>query len=254
MAERVAIILAAGISSRMKTDTPKVLHEVCGRPMLSYVLDACRAVGVSKIYVVVGFGAEQVKEKFADAKDVVWVRQAEQKGTAHAVLCCKEHLNGFDGETLILCGDGPLIRAETLRTVIETHKAEQSSLTLATAVLDDPFGYGRIYRDADGKLVGIVEHNDCTEEQLKIKEVNPSYYLFNNKILFEALEQVKPDNAKGEYYVTDALGIVIAAGHKVAAVAAVRPEEAMGVNTKEQLAEMDRIMRERQERIQSRDS
>ena len=96
MAERVAIILAAGISSRMKTDTPKVLHEVCGRPMLSYVLDACRAVGVSKIYVVVGFGAEQVKEKFADAKDVVWVRQAEQKGTAHAVLCCKEHLNGFD--------------------------------------------------------------------------------------------------------------------------------------------------------------
>ena len=254
MSERVAIILAAGISSRMKTDTPKVLHEVCGRPMLAYVLDACREAGAEKTYVVVGFGCEKVKEKFAEANDIVWVKQEEQKGTAHAVLCCKEHLNGFDGEVLILCGDGPLIRAETLKAVIKTHQAEQSSLTLATALLEDPSGYGRICRDADGKLAGIVEHNDCTEEQLEIKEVNPSYYLFDGKILFEALEQVKPDNAKGEYYITDALGIIISAGHKVAAVAAVRPEEAMGVNTREQLAEMDRIMLQRQEGIQSRDS
>jgi bifunctional UDP-N-acetylglucosamine pyrophosphorylase/glucosamine-1-phosphate N-acetyltransferase len=243
VAEKVAIILAAGVSSRMKTDTPKVLHEVCGRPMLAYVLDACRGAGVGKIYVVVGFGAEQVKKRFEAADDIVWVQQDQQKGTAHAVLCCKEYLNGFDGETLVLCGDGPLIRAQTLRTIIEKHESENSAATLATAVLDDPNGYGRICRDAKGNIEAIVEHNDCTVEQLKIKEVNPSYYVFNNRILFEALAKVRPDNVKKEYYLTDAISIIIAAGHKVAAVAAMRPEEAMGANTKAQLDEINRIMR-----------
>jgi bifunctional UDP-N-acetylglucosamine pyrophosphorylase/glucosamine-1-phosphate N-acetyltransferase len=242
MADRVAIILAAGISSRMKTDTPKVLLEVCGRPMLAYVLDACRRVGVEKIYVVVGFGAEQVKKRFEAADDIVWVRQDEQKGTAHAVLCCKEHLNGFDGETLVLCGDGPLIRADTLRAIIEKHEATDSAATLATAILDDPTGYGRVCRDADGNIEAIVEHNDCTSEQLDIKEVNPSYYVFNNRILFEAVVKVRPDNVKKEYYLTDAISIIIAAGHKVAAVAAMRPEEAMSVNTTAQLSEISRIM------------
>jgi bifunctional UDP-N-acetylglucosamine pyrophosphorylase/glucosamine-1-phosphate N-acetyltransferase len=242
MADRVAIILAAGISSRMKTDTPKVLLEVCGRPMLAYVLDACRGVGVEKIYVVVGFGAEQVKKRFEAADDIVWVRQDEQKGTAHAVLCCKEHLNGFDGQTLVLCGDGPLIRTQTLRTIIEKHEATDSAATLATAILDDPTGYGRVCRDADGNIEAIVEHNDCTTEQLRIKEVNPSYYVFNNRILFEAVVKVRPDNVKKEYYLTDTISIIIAAGHKVAAVAAMRPEEAISVNTEAQLSEISRIM------------
>ncbi|MBA7478500.1 Bifunctional protein GlmU [subsurface metagenome] len=242
MADRVAIILAAGISSRTKTDTPKVLLEVCGRPMLAYVLDACRGVGVEKIYVVVGFGAEQVKKRFEAADDIVWVRQDEQKGTAHAVLCCKEHLNGFDGQTLVLCGDGPLIRTQTLRTIIEKHEATDSAATLATAILDDPTGYGRVCRDADGNIEAIVEHNDCTTEQLRIKEVNPSYYVFNNRILFEAVVKVRPDNVKKEYYLTDTISIIIAAGHKVAAVAAMRPEEAISVNTEAQLSEISRIM------------
>jgi bifunctional UDP-N-acetylglucosamine pyrophosphorylase/glucosamine-1-phosphate N-acetyltransferase len=245
MSEKVAIVLAAGISSRMNTDTPKVLHEVCGRPMLAYVLDACRGAGVEKIYVVVGFGAEQVKKKFEADDDVVWVRQEQQKGTAHAVLCCKEHLNGFDGLTLVLCGDGPLIRAETLRKIIERHEAEKAAATLATAILDDPTGYGRVCRSANGNITAIVEHNDCTSEQLKIKEVNPSYYVFDNRILFEAAAKVKPDNVKKEYYLTDAISIIIAGGHKVAAVAALRPEEAMSVNTNEQLQEINRIMRSR---------
>ena len=242
MPDKVAIILAAGISSRMKTDTPKVLYEVCGRPMLAYVLNACRGVGVEKIYVVVGFGAEQVKKRFEAADDIVWVRQDEQKGTAHAVLCCKEHLNGFDGETLVLCGDGPLIRADTLRAIIEKHEATDSAATLATAILDDPAGYGRVCRDADGNIEAIVEHNDCTTEQLRIKEVNPSYYVFNNRILFEAVVKVRPDNVKKEYYLTDTISIIIAAGHKVAAVAAMRPEEAISVNTEAQLSEISRIM------------
>ncbi|MFA5251384.1 MAG: NTP transferase domain-containing protein [Phycisphaerae bacterium] len=245
MAGRAAIILAAGISSRMKTNTPKVLHEVCGRPMLAYVLDACRGAGVEKIYVVVGFGAELVKKKFEADGDVVWVRQEQQQGTAHAVLCCKEHLNGFDGETLVLCGDGPLIRAETLRKIIKKHEAEKTAATLATAILEDPTGYGRVCRGADGNITAIVEHNDCTSEQLKIKEVNPSYYVFDNRLLFKAAVKVKPNNAKKEYYLTDAISIIIAGGHKVAAIAALSPEEAKSVNTNEQLQEISRIMESR---------
>jgi bifunctional UDP-N-acetylglucosamine pyrophosphorylase/glucosamine-1-phosphate N-acetyltransferase len=229
----------------MNTKTAKVLHEVCGRPMLSYVLDACRHVGVGKIYVVVGYCAEQVTERFSGVEDMVWVRQDEQKGTAHAVLCCREHLKDFEGETLILCGDGPLIRTETLRTLIEKHESEHSAATLATAVLDDPTGYGRIVRDAYGNIQGIVEDSDCTSNQLAIREVNPSYYLFNNKILLEALEKVKPDNVKKEYYLTDALSVIISTGHKVTAVTAVRPEEAMGVNSRAELSEASKIMQHR---------
>ncbi len=243
--ERVAIVLAAGVSSRMNTQLAKVLHEVCGRPMLAYVLDACREVGIRKMYVVVGYGIEHVRERFGDVEDIVWVQQDEQKGTAHAVLCCKEQLQDFEGETLVLCGDGPLIRAEMLKTLFEKHKAEHSAATLATAVLDDPAGYGRIIRDANGNIQGIVEDSDCTSEQLAICEVNPSYYLFNNKILFEAVEKVKPDNVKKEYYLTDALPLIIATGQKVVAVTAVRPEEAKGVNSRAELSEASKIMQRR---------
>jgi len=245
MAERVAIILAAGISSRMNTQLPKVLHEVCGRAMLAYVLDACRAVDVGKIYVVVGYGADQVKERFGNSRDIVLVHQDEQKGTAHAVLCCKEHLENFEGETLVLCGDGPLIRPETLQTLIKKHNAERSAATLATAILDTPAGYGRIIRDAYGNIQGIVEDGDCTSEQLGIREINPSYYLFNNKVLFEALEEVKPDNVKKEYYLTDALSVIIATGHKVVAVTAVRPEEAVSINNRAELSAAGKIMQRR---------
>lgn len=237
------------MSSRMKTDTPKVLLEVCGRPMLAYVLDACRGAGVGKMYVVVGFGAEQVKKKFESANDIVWVRQYQQKGTANAVLCCKEHLDGFDGQTLVLCGDGPLIRADTLREILKKHEAENAAVTLATAILDDPTGYGRVCRDADGNITAIVEHNDCTSEQRQIKEVNPSYYVFDNRILFEAAAEVRPDNVKKEYYLTDAISIIITAGRKVAAVAALRPEEAISANTMEQLRQIGRIMQDRLENV-----
>jgi bifunctional UDP-N-acetylglucosamine pyrophosphorylase/glucosamine-1-phosphate N-acetyltransferase len=243
--KRVAIILAAGVSSRMNTAVPKVLHEVCGRAMLAYVLDACRQVGVDRMYVVVGYGGEQVQERFADAGDIVWVNQAEQLGTAHAVLCCKDQLKDFDGQALILCGDGPLIRPQVLQSLIDTYESGGFAAVLATAVLDDPTGYGRIIRDARGNIEAIVEHNDCSEQQRQVKEVNPSYYLFNNKVLFEALAEVKADNVKGEYYLTDALAIILANGHTISVVTAVRPEEAISVNDRRQLSAVAQVMQGR---------
>ncbi|MGB2865788.1 MAG: NTP transferase domain-containing protein [Sedimentisphaerales bacterium] len=248
MAETVAIILAAGGSTRMNTQVPKVLHEVCGRPMLAYVLDACRKIGIKKIYVVVGFSADEIKEQFAGADDIIWVNQDEQLGTAHAVLCCKEHLKDFHGQTLILCGDGPSIRPQTLKILIDKHESGQSAATLATAVLDDPTGYGRIIRDTYGNMQGIVEDSDCTPEQLKIKEINPSNYLFNNQVLFEAIDRVKPENVKKEYYLTDAVSGIIATGHKVEAITAVPPDEAIGINSRAQLSAASKIMQRRIQR------
>ncbi len=248
MSEKVAIILAAGISSRMKTKRPKVLHEVCGRAMLSYVLDACRAAGTKKICVVVGYGAEQVQESFAGAEDIVWVRQDEQKGTGHAVGCCRGELADFEGDCFVICGDMPLVRQEILTALAEKKDQAGSAMTLATAVLEDPASYGRIIRGADGAVEAIVEHDDCTDEQLGIREVNPSYYLFDNKALFEALEKVEPDNVKGEYYLTDVAAIMLGAGLKVAAVTAVEPEEAIGVNSRDQLGVIGKIMQKRIQR------
>jgi bifunctional UDP-N-acetylglucosamine pyrophosphorylase/glucosamine-1-phosphate N-acetyltransferase len=245
MTETRAIILAAGVSSRMKTDTPKVLHKVCDRPMLQYVLDACKAAGIDKTYVVIGCGAEQVKQVFTNTYDITWVLQPEQLGTAHAVMCCTDYLKDFTGNTLVLCGDGPLIRPETLQILIETHLNSSAALTLATAIIDNPNGYGRIVRNSGGSLKEIVEHKDCSEKQLQIKEVNPSYYIFDNKILFETLQKVKTDNVQHEYYLTDALAIILQNGRKVTAVNALQPEEALSANTKQQLEQINIIMENR---------
>lgn len=245
MVKRKAVILAAGQSSRMKTEQSKVLHEVCGRPMLEYVLDACRTADIDQMIVVVGYGKDQVIDRYGDQDDIVFVEQAEQNGTGHAVICAKEHLEGFDGQTIILCGDTPLLRPETVKTLIEKHESEKSAVTLATTILDEPTGYGRIVRDEYGNMQGIVEENDCTDEQRKIQEINPAYYCFDTPVLIEALGQIKNDNAKGEYYLTDALHIAIAAGHKAVAVTALAAEDAMGVNTRFQLSIASKIMQGR---------
>lgn len=237
--------MAAGQSSRMNTKLPKVLHEVCGRPMLAYVLDACREMGVSKILVVVGYGREEIVERYKNDEDIVFVEQTEQKGTGHAVICCREHLEGFKGQTLILCGDGPLIRSETLKVLIDKHASERSAATLATTILEAPTGYGRIVRDSYGNMQGIVEENDCNEAQRRICEVNPAYYCFNTPALLEAVSQITPNNVKKEYYLTDAIHILIGSGHKVVAITAVAPEDAMGVNNRAQLSEASKIMQSR---------
>lgn len=243
-----AIILAAGKSTRMVTEMPKVLHEVCGRPMLAYVIEACRTAGVQRIVCVVGYKKDDVIAAFNGEPEVSWVEQREQKGTGHAVQVCREVLEGFDGNLLVIAGDMPLVRAETLELLLRTHERENAAVTLGTGVLEDPTGYGRIIRDEYGNLEGIVEESDCTPEQRKITEINPSYYCFDKKQLFTALEQIKPDNVKGEYYLTDALKILAQSGLRALAIRAVAPEEAIGVNSREQLVEVGRIMQNRIQR------
>ncbi len=245
MADRVAVILAAGMSTRMNTMLPKVLHEVCGRPMLAYVLDACRSVNVKTSYVVVGYGKEQVIEHYKDCSDVAFVEQTERLGTGHAVKCCQEKLYDHKGPVLVLCGDAPLIRSETLQLLVQKHESEHSAATLATTILDDPTGYGRIIRDSYGNIQGIVEENDCTPEQKRIREVNPSYYCFDSQVLLKVLDQIKPNNVKGEYYITDALQLIIAQGLKAVAITAVAAEDCMGVNNRAQLSQVSKIMQQR---------
>lgn len=236
MGRRAAIVLAAGKSTRIKSDLPKVLHEVCGQPMLAYVLDACTAVGLERLLVVVGVGKEAVIEAFGDRSDITWVEQREQKGSGHAVQVCEPELADFDGQTLVIAGDMPLIRSETVEALLDENSKAGDALTLATSILDDPSGYGRIVRDDEGRLVGIVEHADCSPDQLAIDEVNVSYYCFDTKRMLEALGKLTPRNVQGEYYITDTLELLRRDGHPVGAIAAVDPEDAMGINSRVDLA------------------
>jgi len=248
---RAAIILAAGRSTRMKSDLPKVLHEVGGVPMLRHVVEACKAAGVERLMVVVGHGKEAVMGAFAGDAQITWVEQKEQKGTGHAVLACEPELGRFQGRTLVIAGDMPLIRPETLTALLKENESTGDGVTLATSMFDDPSGYGRITRDAAGRLTGIVEQADSTPEQRKIKEVNVSYYCFDNQRMFEALHQVSCDNAKGEYYITDAVRILLSAGQGAGATASVDQVDATGVNSPEDLAMVNAFMAKR-ERERSR--
>ena len=241
-----AIILAAGKGTRMESDLPKVLHPVCERPMLAYVIDAARSAGCQRLLVVVGHRAELVREAFAgDGADITWVTQSPQLGTGHAVMVCREHLPALDGPVMVLAGDGPLLRADTLREMLATHAAKQAACTLATSILPDAGHYGRIVRDEAGELASIVEYLDADETQRAGREVNVSIYCFDAEALRGVLGRLTNHNAKGEYYLTDALGLLRADGRRLAAVAAVPPEDVMSINTLEELGEVSAIMAER---------
>ena len=237
-----AIILAAGKSTRMKSQRVKVLHEICGRSMLAYVLDAARAAGAQRIVVVVGHDRESVMREFAEQKDIIWVHQQEQKGTGHAVQVCREAMRGFSGDIFVLAGDGPLIRAQTLERILREHREQRAAMTLATSVIDNPAGYGRIVRDAAGQILAIVEEKDATSEERNIHEVNPSYYLFDSQSLFATLERIKPNNQKGEYYLTDALAILRGQSQRVTALAAVPSEDVLSINSRQELALVSAVM------------
>ncbi len=245
LGDSVAIVLAAGKSTRMKSDLPKVLHEICGRPMLAFVLAACRLAGIERSFVVTGHGRQTVVERFEGEKDLVWVDQNEQRGTGHAVLCCRQALAGFEGSVVVIAGDMPLVRRETLADLIESRERASDALALATTQLPDPTGYGRIVRDDEGRLEAIVEHAECTPEQREITEVNPSYYCFDAGPLFEALDQVTPKGDKGEYYLTQVVGILRERGLGVSADVRAAAEDAAGVNSRLDLAAVSRVMQDR---------
>jgi len=243
-----AVILAAGKGTRMNSDLPKVMHCALGKPLVHWVVDACMGIGVPRIVLVVGHGADLVRTHFAGTGlPVEFVMQSQQLGTGHAVDQARSALASCApaDEVLVLCGDGPLITAATLQRLVDAHRRARAEATMATSVIPDATGYGRIQRDASGSFSAIVEQKDCTPAQLGIREINPSYYCFAHGALFGTLSRVDNRNANGEYYITDVFGLLRAAGRTVHVVDAVPASEVLSVNTPQQLAEVESILRER---------
>jgi bifunctional UDP-N-acetylglucosamine pyrophosphorylase/glucosamine-1-phosphate N-acetyltransferase len=236
----VALVLAAGQGTRMKSDLAKVLHPMAGRPLLAYVLDALGALDVERVLVVVGHQRERVMERFAD-RGIEWVIQAQQHGTGHAVMMAAPALEGFAGTLLVVCGDTPLLRAATLQDLLDHHAGSGAAATVLSMRLPEPKGYGRIIRDPAGGLAAIVEERDATAEQRALDEVNSGNYAFDYPALADALSSLGAHNAQGEYYLTDTIGLLRAQGRPTAVRCAPDHRELLGVNTPEQLAEAERI-------------
>lgn len=238
-----SVILAAGMGTRMKSKMPKVLHKVCGKPLSKWVIDASEAAGADKVCAVVGHKAETVKEVLGDV--CKFALQAEQKGTGHAVMQAIDVIKNSKGEVVILNGDTPLITAETINKAIEYHKNNGNQATVITAILDDATGYGRIVRDNDGSVLKIVEQKDASKEEKKINEVNSGMYVFDAQSLVYALDKITPNNAQGEYYLTDTLEILLSAGKKIGGYAISDNDEIRGINDRVQLNEAEKIMQKR---------
>ena len=241
-----AVILAAGKGTRMKSDKPKVLHEIFGKTLLGYVLDAVNKTGlIDKSYAIVGHKAEDVtafiEKNYENASTVL---QSPQLGTGHAVSMVCPQLEDFDGEVLILCGDTPLITDETIKKLIEFHKSKNSDLTVMSAIFDNPTNYGRIVREGE-QLAGIVEEKDATAEQKAIKEVNAGVYLLNWQKIKPAFSQLKSNNAQGEYYLTDIISWGGKCGLNVNAYILENNEEIFGINSKAHLAEATKILNQK---------
>jgi len=250
-----AILMAAGRGTRMGSDLPKVLLEVGGKPMLRWVVDACFAAGVETCVVVVGYRGDDVRAALADEPRCVFVDQTEQLGTAHAADMARPVFESMPaGDVFVLAGDGPLIRSQTLARLLELHRRTKAAATLATAVLDEPTGYGRVIRHpastsgaggGGGGFDRIVEQKDASPEELAVQEVNPSYYCFRSDDLFDSLTLVGNANQQNEYYITDVPGLLRSQGKTVTLVDAVPAEDVLSINTPEQLAAVDAILKKR---------
>ena len=238
-----AIVLAAGQGTRMKSKLYKVLHPVCGKPMVEHVVDHIETLNVERIVTVVGHGAEKVKEQLGDKSE--YVLQAEQLGTAHAVQQAEEILGNLEGTTLVVCGDTPLIRPETMKALFDFHTEQKAKATILTAVAENPTGYGRILRNEHGQVAQIVEQKDASAEQQLVKEINTGTYCFDNKALFDALKHVSNDNAQGEYYLPDVIEILQKQGETVAAYVTSDFDETLGVNDRFALSQAEELMRAR---------
>jgi len=235
------VILAAGKGTRMKSEQAKVLHSVCGQPMLFYSILLARNVMAEKIIVVVGHQSDVVQEKFRD-EDLIFVEQREQLGTGHAVMQARRQFEDFAGNILILCGDVPLLSVETISNLLGRHIKEKAVITVLTATLDNPFGYGRIVKTPAGEVIKIVEERDASDAEKMIKEFNSGIYCVESQFLFEAVGELKNNNVQKEYYLTDIIEIACKRGLSVRSVMVDDAEEIMGINTPEDLLRAEKRM------------
>ncbi|WP_243388457.1 bifunctional UDP-N-acetylglucosamine diphosphorylase/glucosamine-1-phosphate N-acetyltransferase GlmU [Bacillus kexueae] len=243
MENRFAVILAAGQGTRMKSKLYKVLHPVCGKPMVQHVVDQVSKLHLNKIVTIVGHGAEKVQAQLGESCE--YALQAEQLGTAHAVMQAAPQLEGQAGTTIVLCGDTPLITSETIDALLSHHVHTKAKATILTAKANDPTGYGRIVRNEEGHVAKIVEHKDASEEELQINEINTGTYCFDNAFLFEALKQVSNENAQGEYYLPDVIEILKNQGEIISAYQTENFDETLGVNDRVALSQAEVIMKKR---------
>ncbi|MGE5628184.1 MAG: bifunctional UDP-N-acetylglucosamine diphosphorylase/glucosamine-1-phosphate N-acetyltransferase GlmU [Solirubrobacterales bacterium] len=238
-----AVILAAGEGKRMKSIIPKVLHKVCGKEMVNQVIDIVRKSGINDIDLVIGRGAELVK-KATESRKVHYSLQEKQLGTGHAVMCSSEFLKGKKGTVAIFTGDAPLISEESVVKMLEVHNEGDFKATILTSIVDCAEGYGRIIRKSKGDVFKIVEHKDCSNEELQVKEINSGMYCFDIEALLGCLDKLNNNNAQGEYYLTDVIGILETAGSKIGAFP-IPFEETMGVNSRVQLSQAETVLRKR---------
>ena len=243
MKELRTIILAAGKGTRFKSETPKVLHLLAGRPVIDYVLDVAEAVGSLRTYVVVGHKADLVEKAVAARASVVV--QQEQLGTAHAVRCCASHFKNVIGDVLVMCGDTPLLDKAVIRQLLAWHRKAGNLCTVLTAVLEDASGYGRIIRDAKGGFAAIREQKDCSAEEVKVREINTGVYCFNTKALFDSISDIKRNEKKKEFYLTDAIELFLARGGRVGALVTDDWTANLGLNTRADLALAEKVKREK---------
>lgn len=239
----IAVVLAAGKGKRMKSDLPKVLHPIAGRPLITYLTDTLKSLGLYQIVLVVGHGRELVQEVYKGTA-IAFAVQHEQKGTADAVKSAREYFRKYEGGVLVITGDVPLLRRQSLAHLIEEHSRQGNMATVLTSIVPDSTGYGRIVRGEDGKVKKIVEQADCNSEEQKIREINTGIFLFDAPSLDAALDKVDRNNAQGEYYLTDIVQILLREGKATGAVVLDDYREALGVNSVGQLQELEQIFSE----------
>lgn len=233
--EVMAVVLAAGKGTRMKSDLPKVLCEANGKPLIQYVVDSLRDAGIDRIVLVVGYRAELVRQHFEADPNIRFVEQTEQLGTGHAVMVCREELESHRGPVAIVTGDSPMLQSDSIKQLLGEFESDPACV-LGTLIHQTPHGLGRIVRDENGKFVAIVEEKDATDEQRMISEVNMSTYVFDCGQLLTSLDKLQNNNRQNEYYITDVPGILLGEGKDVRALPVLRPIEALSVNTVEDLA------------------
>lgn len=239
----IAIVMAAGKGTRMKSELPKVLCQANGRTLVRYVLDALNLAGVGSMVVVVGYEADKVETELAGEKNLQFAYQTDQLGTGHAVMMCREQIKDHDGPVVVVAGDSPMMQASSIKSLLDEFADSNPACLLGTLIHSDPTGFGRIIRNSDGQFVEIVEQKDADEEQRSISEVNMSTYVFDCQKMLRALDRLTDDNNQKEYYITDLPGIMLKDGEDVRALPVLKPIESLSVNTLDQLSKVEQVMK-----------